>query len=341
MTDGAPRLRREVNAYYSLGVAASYTGHIRIAETMLNAGLEGEAVRQNRRLEIMLRCGTAVLRYVSGRWDGLAGDVERLLSEVTDYASSRIDLDLVSGGLAIADGRVDTVQSAKSVYEIPTRQVTTGTFQLQIGARLAAPALTVTSIGRGAPSVLDARYPDGGYDQTVGDGNDTTTVAHGVPAFASPGNYQLVDAGTGTPAELAAANVQGKLALIHEVPDPNAVYSFQVPIDAVIANAAAAGAAGVVYAVADSGPPVRSVTHSTTIPVAVVPYRQGQALAIAARAGPVTVHTGGQPVSPYLLRPALDRERRAARQPGVPGEPGPARHRLRPLPRRLARPGRS
>lgn len=111
MTGGAPRLRREVNAYYSLGVAASYTGHLRTAETMLTAGLEGEAARQNRRLEIMLRCGMAVLRYVSGRWDGLADDVDLLLGEVTDYATSRMDLDLVSGGLAIAGGRADAAEA--------------------------------------------------------------------------------------------------------------------------------------------------------------------------------------------------------------------------------------
>jgi hypothetical protein len=124
-----------------------------------------------------------------------------------------------------------------------------------------------------------------------------------VPAFGSPGGYQVVDGGTGTPAELAAANVQGKLVIIHEIPDPNdpnAVFSYEVDLDPEIANAAAAGAAGVLYAVADSGPPVRSLHLHPAIPVAIITNQQGQQLARAAQAGPVTVHTGGTPVSPYL-----------------------------------------
>jgi DNA-binding CsgD family transcriptional regulator len=111
MTGSAPRRRREVNAYCTLGVVASYSGHLGTAQAMLNAGLAGEAVQHNRSLEIMLRSGLAVLRYVSGDWDGLADDVDRLQGEVTDYAPSRNDLDLVSGGLAIAEGRLDAAEA--------------------------------------------------------------------------------------------------------------------------------------------------------------------------------------------------------------------------------------
>lgn len=187
----------------------------------------------------------------------------------------------------------------RSVYVIPTHQVTTGQFQLQLGARLAAPALTMISAGRRGLSLLDARYPDGGYD-AVFDGYNPA-VADVASVFASPGRYQLVDAGAGTPAELAAAGVSGKLALIHEDPGSSAYsYSYQVPVDSVVANAAAAGAAGVVYAVADSGPPVRSLASHAAIPVAIIPYQQGQALAAAAHSRPVEVRTGGTPVSPYV-----------------------------------------
>jgi subtilisin family serine protease len=191
--------------------------------------------------------------------------------------------------------------AGRSVYVIPTHQVTTGQFQLQLGARLAAPALTMISAGPGAPPILDARYPAGGYDAVFDRYDSNSAMADVASVFASPGRYQLVDAGAGTPAELAAAGVRGKLALIHEDPGSSAYYnSFQVPVDAVIANAAAAGAAGVVYAVADNGPPVRSLARHAAIPVAIIPHQQGQALAAAAQAGPVGVRTGGTPVSPYL-----------------------------------------
>lgn len=111
MTGSAPQRRWEVNAYCTLGVVASYSGHLETAQAMLNAGLAAEAVRHNRSLEIMLRSGLAVLRYVSGDWGGLAGEVDSLRDEVTDYAPSRNDLDLVSGCLAIAEGRIDTAQA--------------------------------------------------------------------------------------------------------------------------------------------------------------------------------------------------------------------------------------
>ncbi|MPZ28991.1 MAG: hypothetical protein GEV12_21985 [Micromonosporaceae bacterium] len=70
-------------------------------------GIGAPATRQNQRLEVMLRSGLAVARYCLGRWDGLRDEVVRLLSEVSDYATSRIDLELVAGCLATAHGEAD------------------------------------------------------------------------------------------------------------------------------------------------------------------------------------------------------------------------------------------
>ncbi|SDU75189.1 ATP-binding protein [Jiangella alkaliphila] len=107
LTGGRPRQRREASAYCSLGVAASYLGHLTTADRMLAAGLRSEAAQQNRRLEVMLRGGLAVLSYGAGRWDGLAGEVDAALADVADYATSRLDLELVAGALAVAGGDVD------------------------------------------------------------------------------------------------------------------------------------------------------------------------------------------------------------------------------------------
>lgn len=157
-----------------------------------------------------------------------------------------------------------------SIYVTPNQPVAVG--QLQVGARLAAPALTMAATGHGAPVTLDARYPDGGQAVKPSDGNSAQTSVYGTPPFASPGTYQVADAGGGTPTELAAAHVRGKLALIREVPPGDMyVYSNDVPIDAVLANAASAGAAGVLYAVADPGPPDRTLSQTALIPVAVIP----------------------------------------------------------------------
>lgn len=114
--------------------------------------------------------------------------------------------------------------------------------------------------------------------------------------FDSPGSYQIVDAGTGSPAELAAA--RGKVALVHEVLVLD--YGRPAPLDQVAADAAAAGAAGVLVAVATNGQAQRAVVAPTTVPVAVLPHDEGDRLGTVLRTGPITVRTGGDPVSPHL-----------------------------------------
>ncbi|BCB75032.1 hypothetical protein Pflav_014420 [Phytohabitans flavus] len=82
-----------------------------------------------------------------------------------------------------------------NIYLLPTPRATTGEFNTTIGTRLVAPPVTMTAEGV-RPSTLDPVYPR----WSLG-GNDCTDIAYlrCVPAFASPGRYTVVDAGSGTP----------------------------------------------------------------------------------------------------------------------------------------------
>ncbi|WP_460406437.1 ATP-binding protein, partial [Actinophytocola sediminis] len=135
LTGGAPRQRREANAHYSLGVAACYTGHLPTATTMLDAALLADAAQQNRRLAVMIRAGLAVAHHRTGRWAGLAATVEELLADAADYATTRMDLELVAGGLALAEGDLDrATANARRVTE----------FAVEIGAYEVVPAAAGT-----------------------------------------------------------------------------------------------------------------------------------------------------------------------------------------------------
>lgn len=103
----APRQRREANAYYSLGLAAAYAGHLQTAESLLMIGLAAPAAQQNQRLTTMLGSALAVQRYLSGRWAGLGDEVDQLLIEAADYGTIRMDLELVAGCLAMARGDLE------------------------------------------------------------------------------------------------------------------------------------------------------------------------------------------------------------------------------------------
>lgn len=107
LTGDTPRQRREANAYYSLGIAATYAGQLEPARFLLTKALEAPATQQNRRLEMMIRSGLAVLRFLRGDWAGLQLDIRHLRSEVADYATSRMDLELAAGSLALAQGDRD------------------------------------------------------------------------------------------------------------------------------------------------------------------------------------------------------------------------------------------
>jgi DNA-binding CsgD family transcriptional regulator len=104
ITDDTPRQRREANAYYSIGLTASYAGHLLTAERLLTKGLQAAAAQENRRTEMLLRSGLAVFYLLHGTWTGLSEETAILLRELGDYALGRIDVELVSGCLALARG---------------------------------------------------------------------------------------------------------------------------------------------------------------------------------------------------------------------------------------------
>jgi DNA-binding CsgD family transcriptional regulator len=109
-TADAPRQRREVYAYYSIGSAACYQGHLPTAEFFLSAGLQAPAARENHRLETLLRSARAVLGYWRGDWHGLSEDVADLLAEQAEHPYGRIDVEIVARCLDLAHGDVDTAR---------------------------------------------------------------------------------------------------------------------------------------------------------------------------------------------------------------------------------------
>ncbi|WP_371786555.1 S8 family peptidase [Streptosporangium subroseum] len=182
--------------------------------------------------------------------------------------------------------------SPAEVYVLPgTTTATTGTFMMGFGTQLVAPALTMKVTGPRAPELHPA-YP-------LEYSSACYFVLRCTATFRSSGAYQVVDAGKGSPAELAAARVRGKLALVDETLAIDE-WDTVTPLDQVAADAAAAGAAGVLLTVADAGPARRTVEKPTTVPVAVLTHNDGERLGAAAAKGRTTVETGGDPVSPFL-----------------------------------------
>jgi DNA-binding CsgD family transcriptional regulator len=107
ITGDAPQQRREANAYWSVGLAACYAGHLPTAGRLLAKGLQAEAARENRRTGTLLRSGLALLHLLEGSWEGLAEETGVLLGEADECTPARIDLELVHGSLMLARGSLD------------------------------------------------------------------------------------------------------------------------------------------------------------------------------------------------------------------------------------------
>lgn len=121
-THGTPRQRREVNAYWSVGAEAGYTGHHSVAERLLGAALESAIAEQNQRLELGVRAELVLLRYNTGLWDGLAAEAAALAAELAGFPRACLDADIVVACLALARGDlVDAHQRLTSVEEFAGR----------------------------------------------------------------------------------------------------------------------------------------------------------------------------------------------------------------------------
>jgi DNA-binding CsgD family transcriptional regulator len=163
LTRAGPRHRREVNAYYSVGLEAAFTGHLDIAETMLSEGLGAQREPEDRKQEVLLRSGLALLRYATGPWAGLRAEVDVLLDELAEYPRNRLDVEVVAGCLALATGDLDQATSRlESVVEQAGRIAAHQVLPLAAGS-LARAALADGDAGgavaaiRNLVAVLDAK----------------------------------------------------------------------------------------------------------------------------------------------------------------------------------------
>ncbi|MGI5158436.1 ATP-binding protein [Microbispora sp. CA-102843] len=111
-TGGRRLLRREVNAYRSIGGAALFSGHHRTARRLLTAVIEDGAEPDLRgRLELRCLVNLAAADYVEGSWDGLAPKLEELRDHFEDEPHERILVDIVTACLAAVQGRQEAAPS--------------------------------------------------------------------------------------------------------------------------------------------------------------------------------------------------------------------------------------
>ncbi|WP_116946799.1 S8 family serine peptidase [Jiangella endophytica] len=151
-------------------------------------------------------------------------------------------------------------------YAAPTEPVRRGTFEFSGLWELFAPELTLRAGGR----ELEHEY------------------AAGSPRVDGRHRHRVVDAGTGTPAELAGRDLTGAAALVRRSDD--------VAIDDQVAAVTAAGASAVIVHHDRPGWLLARVAEGTTVPVLTISQADGAAL-LDQR--PV-VQFDGVAVSPYL-----------------------------------------
>ncbi|KAB8196831.1 AAA family ATPase [Nonomuraea phyllanthi] len=111
-TGGRGLLRREVNAYRSIGGAALFSGHHRRGRRLLTAAIEDGAEPDLRgRLELRCLVNLAVADYVDGAWDGLAARLDELRDHFGDEPHERIMVDIVAACLGAVRGRQEPALS--------------------------------------------------------------------------------------------------------------------------------------------------------------------------------------------------------------------------------------
>ncbi|MEV6197909.1 S8 family serine peptidase [Streptomyces sp. NPDC051920] len=160
-----------------------------------------------------------------------------------------------------------------SMFVLPTRKATQGTFEYETRWRKALPVLTVTDDGRPV--------------QVIGQGRTALYDGHE--------RLNAVYAGTGTPAEYAALNVKGKVALVTRSDALTGARRAQAAADA--------GAALLLVVNDRPGKLIESVGTSTAysaVPVFSVTARNGASLVADAQRGRLRLDVEGVPNSPYL-----------------------------------------
>ncbi|MEU0374128.1 S8 family serine peptidase [Streptomyces sp. NPDC006283] len=140
-------------------------------------------------------------------------------------------------------------------WALPTGRVKTGTLAHRTSAVLTTPVVTMRAVGGGDTFSLSARYqfpdvstPVGLYLWEDQANIGTREIMVRVPRLATDRKASVVHAGTGTAAELAKVDAQGKLVLVTPTDVCKSICNFPKLRDERVAAAAAAGAIGVLVA---------------------------------------------------------------------------------------------
>ncbi|KRV48979.1 ATPase [Wenjunlia vitaminophila] len=107
-TDGRPRQRSEISAYYSVGLAAHQVGRGEAGDRFLEAALDGAvALDAGGFPEICARAYAAAARFRTGSWDGLAEEFAFLHGEMIQRPADRGAVDAAWACLMLATGELD------------------------------------------------------------------------------------------------------------------------------------------------------------------------------------------------------------------------------------------
>lgn len=182
--------------------------------------------------------------------------------------------DLNQYGLGILEVQYLLSMNYDTIYVLPTRQVTQGTFEYETRWRKAYPTLTLSDDGR--PVELKVQNSSSYYD--------------------GKRRLDAVYAGTGTPAEYAGLRAKGKVVLVTRSDAVSAADRVQAAADA--------GAALLVFVNDGPGKLFEYVGVSgggySAVPVATVTARTGAPLIADAKRGRLRLDVEGVPNSPYV-----------------------------------------
>ncbi|MEV4472644.1 S8 family serine peptidase [Nonomuraea sp. NPDC049504] len=181
------------------------------------------------------------------------------------------------GGTTITPGG----QIEERLFIQPTRKVTKGTFVVATRWRLTAPEITFSTLGL----KLDPQYVDP---------VQFSDYATEYPRLDGTRLLLAVDAGRGTPAEIKARDLRGKLAVIRRTDG--------VPVSTQANAAAAAGAAMVAVYSDRPGPDATTGGNGVklAVPTVRLTHEEGMELVQRARHLPVLIVAKGIVASPYV-----------------------------------------
>ncbi|MPY34384.1 S8 family serine peptidase [Streptomyces adustus] len=173
-----------------------------------------------------------------------------------------------SYGVGVVEVQYLLASTYDSMFVLPTRKTTQGTFEYETRWRKALPLLTVTDDGRPV--------------QVIAQANSARYDGHK--------RLEAVYAGTGTPAEYAGLKAKGKVVLVTRADAITAAARAQAAADA--------GAALLLVVNDEPGKLIESV--GSTVPVFSVTARNGAPLIADARRGRLRLDVEGVPNSPYV-----------------------------------------